>query len=93
METCYEPPASYTPDTQGISNIRNMVASKAPFQLVTSFNEWGEGTAIESSDRMANGSPGGWASSSGYGGFIDLLHANIPGPAATTTTSATTVHR
>ncbi len=60
------------------ADIQRMVASKAPFQLVTTFNEWGEGTAVESSDRMANGSPGGWASTSGYGRYIDLLHANIP---------------
>jgi hypothetical protein len=28
-------------------NIRGMVASKEPWQLVTTFNEWGEGTAVE----------------------------------------------
>jgi hypothetical protein len=30
-------------------NVQQMVASGAPWQLVTTFNEWGEGTAIESS--------------------------------------------
>jgi Bacterial Ig domain/Glycosyl hydrolase family 99/Calcineurin-like phosphoesterase len=30
-------------------NIRDMVASGEPWQLIVSFNEWGEGTAVESS--------------------------------------------
>ena len=29
-----------------------MVASNAPWQLVTTFNEWGEGTAVESAARV-----------------------------------------
>jgi len=29
-------------------NVRDMVASNEPWQLVVSFNEWGEGTAVES---------------------------------------------
>jgi hypothetical protein len=49
-------------------DVRNMVASGAPFQLVTTFNEWGEGTAVESADE--------WASSSGYGAYLDALHSN-----------------
>jgi glycosyl hydrolase family 99 len=28
-------------------NVRDMVASNEPWQLVTTFNEWGEGTAVE----------------------------------------------
>jgi hypothetical protein len=47
-------------------NISNMVASGANFQLITSFNEWGEGTAVESADQ--------WATSSGYGAYLDALH-------------------
>jgi len=31
------------------TNVQQMVASGAPWQLVTTFNEWGEGTAVESS--------------------------------------------
>jgi hypothetical protein len=46
--------------------IQEMVASKANFQLITSFNEWGEGTAVESSTN--------WESPSGYGLFLDALH-------------------
>jgi hypothetical protein len=47
-------------------NVRNMVASGANYQLVISFNEWGEGTAVESAEE--------WASPSGYGGYLDALH-------------------
>jgi hypothetical protein len=47
-------------------NINDMVASAADFQLITTFNEWGEGTAVESADE--------WASSSGYGAYLDALH-------------------
>ena len=49
-------------------NIRDMVASGARFQLITSFNEWGEGTAVEPAQE--------WASSSGYGAYLDALHDN-----------------
>jgi hypothetical protein len=44
-----------------------MVNSGAPWQLVTTFNEWGEGTAVESAQE--------WASASGYGTYLDTLHA------------------
>lgn len=53
------------------ASIRNMVASKAPFQLITSFNQWDEGTAIESAKE--------WESASGYGAFLDALHTNGEG--------------
>jgi hypothetical protein len=49
-------------------NVREMVASGAPFQLITTFNEWGEGTSVESATE--------WASASGYGAYLDLLHTN-----------------
>jgi hypothetical protein len=48
-------------------SVRDMVASRAPWQLVTTFNEWGEGTAIESATA--------WRSSSGQGVYLDALHA------------------
>ncbi len=48
--------------------VRDMVASRQPWQLVTTFNEWGEGTAVESASE--------WATSSGYGAYLDALHAN-----------------
>ena len=50
--------------------VKAMTASKAPWQLVTTFNEWGEGTAVESAQE--------WSSSSGYGSYLDILH-NQPG--------------
>ena len=43
-----------------------MVASGAQWQLVTSFNEWGEGTAVESATE--------WSSPSGQGAYLDALH-------------------
>jgi hypothetical protein len=49
-------------------NVRAMMASKARFQLVTTFNEWGEGTAVESARE--------WHSTSGYGAYLDVLHDN-----------------
>ena len=47
-------------------NIRDMVASGAPWQLVTTFNEWGEGTAAEIAQE--------WTTPSGYGDYLDALH-------------------
>ncbi|MGZ6269214.1 MAG: hypothetical protein ACXWMU_01430 [Candidatus Limnocylindrales bacterium] len=49
-------------------SVRAMVASGAPFQLITTFDEWGEGTAVESATE--------WASASGYGVYLDILHAD-----------------
>ncbi len=49
-------------------NVQNMVASGEPWQLITTFNEWGEGTAVESAKE--------WASASGYGAYLDVLHNN-----------------
>jgi hypothetical protein len=43
-----------------------MKASQARFQLITSFNEWGEGTSVESAEE--------WATASGYGTYLDILH-------------------
>lgn len=47
-------------------SIQAMISSKANFQLITTFNEWGEGTAVESAQE--------WASPSGYGAYLDALH-------------------
>jgi hypothetical protein len=52
--------------TRWRTNVTDMVASKAPFQLVTTFDEWGEGTSVESASE--------WASGSGYGAYLDALH-------------------
>ena len=46
--------------------IADMEASGSAFQLITTFNEWGEGTAVESATD--------WATASGYGAYLDALH-------------------
>ena len=53
------------------ASVRAMVASGARFQLVGTFNQWGDGSAIESARE--------WASASGYGTYLDILHANREG--------------
>ncbi|HEX8702284.1 MAG TPA: Calx-beta domain-containing protein, partial [Myxococcaceae bacterium] len=45
-------------------NIRNMLASGEPWQLITTFNEWGQGTAVEEAN--------GWTSAS-HGAYLDAL--------------------
>jgi hypothetical protein len=68
-----EPQARLDRDTaRWAQDIQAMIASKANFQLITTFNEWGEGTAIESAKE--------WSSSSGYGSYLDALHydGNLP---------------
>ena len=47
-------------------NVRNMVASGKPWQLITSFNEHGEGQGVEAATE--------WASASGFGIYLDALH-------------------
>ncbi len=54
--------------TRWAQNVRDMVASGAKWQLVTTFSEWGEGTSVEPAVE--------WASSSGFGQYLDLLHTN-----------------
>lgn len=49
------------------SNIASMRAANVHWRLVTTFNEWGEGTSIESARE--------WASASGYGTYVDALAA------------------
>jgi Calcineurin-like phosphoesterase len=74
--------------TRWNQNVRDMIASGAQWQLVTTFNEWGEGTSVESATE--------WQSASGHGAYLDALHSNgqggpAPTPAATSTpTPATT---
>jgi hypothetical protein len=54
--------------------VRDMVASGAPWQLVTTFDEWGEGTSVEPAQE--------WSSTSHYGDYLDVLRDNGAGPAA-----------
>ena len=49
-------------------SIRDMVASGEPWQLVITFNEWGEGTSVEPADA--------WQTPSGYGAYLDALHTD-----------------
>jgi hypothetical protein len=66
-------------------NVRSMVASKAPWQLITTYNEWGEGTSIEPSTAFGTT-------------YLDILHNQLVGttttttggPSSTTSTSPTT---
>jgi glycosyl hydrolase family 99 len=54
------------------ANVAGMVASSAPWKLVATYNEWTEGTAIESA--------ADWASASGHGTYVDALRTAIVGP-------------
>lgn len=47
-------------------NVRDMVASGKAWHLITTFNEWGEGTAVEAATE--------WASASPFGTYLDALH-------------------
>ena len=48
------------------SDVTAVAQSRAPFQLIISYNEWGEGTAAESATA--------WPSASGHGVYMDILH-------------------
>ena len=50
------------------TSIQDMVASHAPWQLITTFNEWGEGTAVEDATQ--------WQSATGFGLYLDALHGS-----------------
>jgi hypothetical protein len=50
------------------ASVRAMVASGAPWQLVATFNEWGEGTAVEPAAE--------WQTPSGFGAYLDVLHSD-----------------
>ena len=51
-------------------DIAEMVASNAKWQLVETFNEWQEGTSVESARE--------WATPSGFGAYLDALHEGLP---------------
>jgi hypothetical protein len=51
------------------TNVNNMKASNATWQLITTFNEWGEGTAVEGAQ--------GWNSASANGTYLDALHNGL----------------
>src|SRR5450432_814899 len=49
--------------------VKTMKASNAQFELVTTWNEWIDGSSIESAQE--------WATPSGYGGYVDVLHNEL----------------
>src|SRR5919108_4049220 len=51
-------------------SVAAMAASGARWQLVLTFNEWPEGTSVESARE--------WATPSGYGAYLDVLHELVP---------------
>jgi hypothetical protein len=53
------------------ADVAAMTASNARWQLVLTFNEWPEGTSVESARE--------WSSRSGYGFYLDVLHDMLPG--------------
>lgn len=54
--------------TRWHTNVTDMNCATVDFKLVTTFNEWGEGTAVESATQ--------WSSGSGQGSYLDELHNN-----------------
>jgi hypothetical protein len=54
------------------AHVRDMVASGKPWQLVTTFDEWGKGTAVEGAAE--------WRNASGFGVYLDALHRDGLGP-------------
>jgi hypothetical protein len=50
-----------------VLRVRGMNASPALWKLVTTFNEWGEGTAVEPARE--------WSSPTGFGHYLDVLHS------------------
>ena len=64
-----KPVCSISPrPTVGIRMSKLWWPSGAPWQLIATFNEWGEGTSIESAKE--------WETSPGYGARTDALHSN-----------------
>jgi hypothetical protein len=52
------------------ADVEAMLQSNARWQLVLTFNEWPEGTSVESAQE--------WATPSGYGAYLDTLHELLP---------------
>jgi hypothetical protein len=51
------------------TDLRSMVASGAPWQLITTWNEWGEGTAVEDASE--------WSDPGTYGAYIEAMHDTL----------------
>ncbi len=52
------------------ADVIQMNAAAASFKLITTFDEWGEGTAVEPASE--------WPSASGNGVYLDILHDHPP---------------
>lgn len=74
------------------TDVSAMAATKAPLQLISSYNDWTHGAAVESAVQ--------WASPSGHGTYVDVLHDVLvlghratpsPTPTKTAKTSDATV--
>ncbi len=63
------PPRLTRDPTRWAHDVAQMRAWNADFELVTTFDEWGEGTAVESASE--------WASASGRETYLDALHASL----------------
>ena len=50
-----------------VTDVAAMKASGEPWQLVTTFSEWGEGTQVEASTEFGNA-------------YLDALRAGLPSP-------------
>lgn len=64
-----------------VQNVADWKATGAQWQLLTTFNEEGEGSAVEPMTQ--------WESPSGFGTYLDILHG-VPLPPPPTTTTTTT---
>ncbi len=60
-------PATPRDLTRWSQDVADMNSTALPWQLVLTFNEWGEGTSVEAAQE--------WATPSGYGAYLDALHA------------------
>jgi hypothetical protein len=67
------PLASCTPrdPAQFETDVIHMAASSTALHLIFSFNDWADGTAVESAQE--------WASSSGYGTYLYIIAAHPDG--------------
>jgi hypothetical protein len=61
-----EPVLARLSEEEWKANVVKMVERNDQWQLITTFNEWGEGTSVESGPA--------WESNSGYGFYMDVLH-------------------
>jgi phosphatidylinositol-3-phosphatase len=73
--------------TRWAHDIHAMNCSAAGLRLVTTYNEWPEGTAVESASQ--------WSSGTGHGAYLDALHADqacttSPTPSPTSATPSPT---